>query len=359
MGPSLCSIEHAVQELNMDHVIGFPTETVYGLAGRVDRPRAIEKIFLLKQRPFFDPLIVHVESIEQAKALTREWPPVAQALAEKFWPGPLTLVLEKSASVSDIITSGLSSVGIRFPKHPLALQIVRAVGVPLAAPSANLFGHTSPTLAGHVLAEFPGAPLGVVDGGPCEVGIESTVLALKAHAGGSWTFSILRPGFISAKEVSEFLRAQNLMVPEVEALSKRESPGQMKHHYMPTKPLVLSFKSGLSDADICAAFLAELPKLPDEVEGVKIRKPKSVNLKVVRLSLSKDSRMAARELYAELRRGAESTGDLLFLELTARATFDLKNLTSTVDSDEDAFWGAIYERLMKAATLVIKTKAIN
>lgn len=355
MNPILCSIEEAVQELNNDRVIGLPTETVYGLAGRIDRPHAIEKIFTLKQRPFFDPLIVHVDSIEQAKSLVRDWPPAAQALAEKYWPGPLTLVLEKHASVSDMITSGLSSVGIRSPKHPLALQIIHKVGVPLAAPSANLFGQTSPTLASHVLHEFPGTSLAVVDGGPCEVGIESTVLALKFQNKVGWTFSILRPGFVSAAEVSEFLRSQNLMVPKVEPLSKGESPGQMKHHYMPTKPLVISFQQGLSDDDICAAFLAELPKLPNEVEGIQIRKPKKNHLQVIRLKLPEDSRLAARELYAELRRGVERPGDLLFLELNTHPTLAHNPPTKTHCSRDDDFWGAIHERLMKAATLVIRT----
>lgn len=353
MKPSLCSIENAVHELNTDQVIGFPTETVYGLAGRIDRPLAIEKIFMLKQRPFFDPLIVHVESIEQAKSLVQAWPPAAQALADSFWPGPLTLVLEKNASVSDMITSGLRTVGIRFPRHKLARQIIHEVGVPLAAPSANLFGHTSPTLAEHVLAEFPGVTLPVVDGGPCDVGIESTVLALRSLAEGGWTFSILRPGLVSAAEVTECFKAQNLMVPEVEPQSRRESPGQMKHHYMPTKPLVISFKSGLSDSQICAAFLAELPKLPDEVEGVRIRKPTSANLQIIRLALPLDCRLAARALYAELRRSADLPGDLLFLELSPHSTLGQTEPATKTGPGEDTFWSAIHERLLKAATLVI------
>lgn len=340
--PHLGSIEDAVHQLNDDQIIGFPTETVYGLAGRIDRPRAIEKIFLMKQRPFFDPLIVHVESIAQAKTLVHTWPPAAQILAQNCWPGPLTLVLEKDPSVSDAITSGLSSVGIRLPRHPIAQQIIQAVGVPLAAPSANLFGQTSPTLATHVISEFQGEALTVVDGGPCDVGIESTVLALRPQTGGGWAFSILRPGLISAVQIAKIFESHHLAVPEIEALSKRESPGQMKHHYMPTKPLVVSFQAGLSDQKIRDFFLTELPKLPDQIEGVKIRKPMGKNLQIIRLSLSSDCRLAARELYAELRRGAEYPGEVLFLELVAE-----------IPSKSDALWGAIHERLLKAATLVI------
>ena len=144
----------AANQLEQSDVVAFPTETVYGLGARIDRPEGLKKIFAIKQRPFFDPLIVHASSTEQAKTCFKEWHAMADHLAKSFWPGPLTLVMPKSELISDMITSGLDSVGVRIPNHNLALQLINAVGVPLAAPSANKFGKTSPTKAEHVKKEF-------------------------------------------------------------------------------------------------------------------------------------------------------------------------------------------------------------
>ncbi|HRO65991.1 MAG TPA: L-threonylcarbamoyladenylate synthase, partial [Pseudobdellovibrionaceae bacterium] len=147
MKSSLIDLEKAVDLLSKEGVVGMPTETVYGLAARIDRPEGIRRIFSTKERPFFDPLIVHVSSFNQAKTLTTRWSKAAAVLAETFWPGPLTLVLPKADQVNPLITSGLESVGLRMPKHPLALQLITRADCPLAAPSANKFGRTSLTAA--------------------------------------------------------------------------------------------------------------------------------------------------------------------------------------------------------------------
>jgi L-threonylcarbamoyladenylate synthase len=172
----LDEISVAVEKLINGEVVGIPTETVYGLGAVISKSDAIKKIFTTKERPFFDPLIVHVSGVEQAKELSLDWSAAADILAQEFWPGPLTLVLPKK-NVSDLITSGLQTVGVRCPDHKIALEIIEKVGEPIAAPSANRFGKTSPTCKKHVLEEFNDAVF-VVDGGDCSVGIESTIISV-------------------------------------------------------------------------------------------------------------------------------------------------------------------------------------
>ena len=223
-------MKNAVKEILRGNVIGMPTETVYGLAGAIDSPEAINKIFSIKERPFFDPLIVHVDSIEMAKSLTTSWPKAADILANKFWPGPLTLVLPKSELVSDLITSGLPSVAIRIPNHPMALELIRKTNKPLAAPSANKFTKTSPTKKSHVDLEFQGQIL-TLDGGSCQVGIESSVIGIFENE-----IKIFRPGMITKKQLIQ-------VIPREINISEGESsvsPGALKHHYMPRKPVTLT-----------------------------------------------------------------------------------------------------------------------
>jgi L-threonylcarbamoyladenylate synthase len=153
-------------------VVAIPTETVYGLAASIDSEKGLRRIFSLKERPFFDPLIVHVASLKEASSLVRDWPPIADFIGRYFWPGPLTLVLPKAERVNSLITSGLDTVAVRYPSHPLTLDLIRLVGTPLAAPSANKFGKTSPSRALHVKSEFPGTDLLILDGGECEIGVE-------------------------------------------------------------------------------------------------------------------------------------------------------------------------------------------
>ncbi len=223
-------ISHAAQLLRSGKVVAFPTETVYGLGANALDAMAVAKIFELKERPSFDPLIVHIADVEDLKLLTIGNDKRIQLLAERFWPGPLTLILPKSDRVPDIVTSGLETVGIRMPSHPIALQLIREAGCPVAAPSANKFGQLSPTLATHVAKQLPNVDF-IVDGGPSEVGIESTIISLNDMG-----FEILRHGVITREEIEEIIPFHAL--PEEEK-TNIVSPGMLKSHYSPAKPLYI------------------------------------------------------------------------------------------------------------------------
>lgn len=283
----------AVQALRKGEVVAIPTETVYGLAGAIDQPAALEKIFKTKERPFFDPLIVHVHDKAQAAELTYHWSPLTDFLADSFWPGPLTMILPKQNHVNSLITSGLDSVGIRCPKHPVALELIRSLGTPLAAPSANRFGRTSPTTALHVVEEFPALDLLVLDGGPCQLGIESTVLKIE-QAGSSYDLYILRKGLITQTELTEKLNQKNFRFQFLEPRSKQESPGTLEHHYVPPIPVVYcSTKKSLA-----------------EVENF-LRLKERRDLKIGSLILPGEATLAARELYSNLRLMSETGIDAI------------------------------------------------
>lgn len=335
-------LQKAVQLLDQSDVVAFPTETVYGLGARIDRPEGLKKIFATKERPFFDPLIVHVSSIEQAKTCFKEWHAMADHLAKTFWPGPLTLVMPKSELVSDTITSGLESVGVRLPSHPLAQKLISAVGVPIAAPSANKFGKTSPTKAEHVKKEF-GSAVYVLDQGQSDIGIESTVLMVKVSFRGpqhnAYELAILRKGAVLKSDLLTSLLKTNLKFTWLEAVDKRESPGHMKHHYMPEVPFVICKNPAMKLSEITQIINAKLKELPDEVEHVKIVKPKNEIKNIVFLSLPKDPGQAARELYSQLRAMSERKPDVLcFIQMPYHNT---------------EMWESVFDRMYKAASLII------
>ncbi len=171
-------IQHAAWLLRAGKLVAFPTETVYGLGANALDGEAVARIFAAKGRPQTSPIIVHVSSMEMARQVVSEWPQPAESLAQKFWPGPLTLVLKKQAAVPDLVTAGLDTVGVRMPAHPVALALIEAAQVPVAAPSANRFTQFSPTTAEHVRQSLGDRVDYILDGGPCTVGIESTVLSL-------------------------------------------------------------------------------------------------------------------------------------------------------------------------------------
>lgn len=328
----MTDLKEAASILEQGGVVGMPTETVYGLAARIDREPGIRRIFSVKERPFFDPLIVHVGSVEQARALVSDWPAEAEVLAKRFWPGPLTLVLPKNDMVSPLITSGLPTVGLRCPDHPVALALIREAGAPLAAPSANRFGRTSPTRAEHVESEFEGR-VKVLDGGPCDIGIESTIVAVEPGA-----LSLLRPGHLSEERLSEALAEAGLRSEWREPKDKRSAPGQMKHHYMPDKPLIL-LAAPMEPAVLLREVRGRLAELPSEVEGVRIRRPSEVNL-LHEMSLPAEPAQAARELYQGLRTAASAPGDALVLVWP----FDRR----------EGDWRGLWDRLRKAASLRIE-----
>ena len=201
------SISQAVCLLKSEKTVVLPTETVYGLAGLISSSKALKSIFSIKKRPFFDPLIVHVHSLEQASNFAY-FDEISRELADYFWPGPLSLVLPKKKKVSDLITSGGPTVALRSPNHPVFQKILKKLNSPLAAPSANRFGHTSPTRVEHLFGEFSN-PIPVVDGGPCSLGIESTVVEMNEM---EKTLKILRPGLIGPKDLKNFFKKKRKMV---------------------------------------------------------------------------------------------------------------------------------------------------
>jgi L-threonylcarbamoyladenylate synthase len=224
--------ERAAQVLRMGGLVALPTETVYGLAGDAMREDALARIFEVKGRPRFDPLILHVASADLAWELAREVPDLARRLANAFWPGPLTLVVPKQPRVSDLATSGLPNVALRVPAHPLAQRVLMAFGGPLAAPSANRFGRISPTTAAAVRAELGSSVDLILDGGPCEIGLESTVIGFDRR--GPW---LLRAGGISIEDIEAIAGHSLRRARSVETAPL--APGQLMHHYAPGKPLLV------------------------------------------------------------------------------------------------------------------------
>jgi len=231
VAPTAEAIARAVELLREGQVIGLPTETVYGLAGDGLNPAALARIFEVKQRPLFDPLILHFADAEAAFSVAEEVPASARELAAKFWPGPLTMVLRKKEIVPDLATSGLPNVALRVPVHPVAQALLRAFKGPLAAPSANRFGRISPTDAQAVRSEFGDAVPLILDGGPCAVGLESTVILLSEKEP-----LLLRAGGIPLEEIEAVIGPVGHATPVDE---RPQAPGQLKHHYAPRKPLRL------------------------------------------------------------------------------------------------------------------------
>lgn len=225
-------ILRAAELIRAGELVAFPTETVYGLGANALDAEAVEKIYAAKGRPPSSPLIVHVCSIEMAQSLVREWPERAEKLTGKFWPGPLTLVLPKQPRVPDSLTAGLPTVGVRMPAHPIALDLIRAAGVPIAAPSANPFTELSPTTAQHVRDALRDRVALVLDGGPSKVGIESTVLSL---AGADPV--LLRPGMVTKADIEAVIGPVKTLASD--DAGAHASPGLHHRHYSPKTPLIL------------------------------------------------------------------------------------------------------------------------
>jgi L-threonylcarbamoyladenylate synthase len=225
-------IEAAARLLRAGRLVAFPTETVYGLGANALDPEAVARIYVAKGRPSNSPLIVHVASIEMAQSLVAKWSDIADRLVRRFWPGPLTLVLDKHPTIPSIVTAGLPTVALRMPAHPIALALIRAAGVPLAAPSANRFTELSPTTAEHVQNGLGSDVDLILDGGPCQVGIESTVLSLAGPQP-----VLLRPGGVPRSEL-EAVIGPVTAGGEMSAAA-HPSPGMHPRHYSPRTRLVL------------------------------------------------------------------------------------------------------------------------
>src|SRR5438477_11063064 len=220
-------IESAVQALRDGELVAFPTETVYGLGANAQNPAAVVKIFQAKGRPPNHPVIVHLDSPRYLHRWVREVPEAATRLAERFWPGPLTMVMPRAASVHDVITGGQDTIAIRVPSHPMAQQLLTAFGGGIAAPSANRFGRVSPTRADHVREEFGDAVRVVLDGGESQIGLESTIVSFEGEQ-----VRLLRPGFITYSQLKEVVGDVIIGAPP----SAPRVPGNKQSHYAPMTP---------------------------------------------------------------------------------------------------------------------------
>lgn len=231
-------VARAASILRQGGLVAFATETVYGLGADALNPKAVARVFAVKRRPEFDPLIVHVASLAWLPRLTQAVIPAARKLMDAFWPGPLSIVLPKADCVPDLVTAGLPDVAIRIPDHPLAQALLSAADRPLAAPSANLFGRVSPTRAEHVAEQFQTGIDYILDGGACRVGVESTVVRFLADRTGSWQCELLRPGGVTIEQLRQVIGpvsvAEDTAHPVLQAQS---APGRLPRHYAPRTPV--------------------------------------------------------------------------------------------------------------------------
>lgn len=276
-------IEKAKQILQQGGLVAIPTETVYGLAANGLDKNAVLKIFEAKDRPHFDPLILHTNSIDKINQWVTDFPEWAQQLANAFWPGPLTLLLPKKPIVPDLVTSGLPNVAVRIPNHKLTLQLLESLDFPLAAPSANPFGYVSPTTAAHVAAQLQNKVDYILDGGICDVGIESTIVGFENNQ-----ITIYRLGGLAIEDIEQVVGKISVQLNQS---SNPAAPGMLKSHYAPIKPLFIGDVSDL------------IKKNPVKKIGVisfyKEYEVEKNHLKV--LSPTKDLKEAAHNLFAAIR----------------------------------------------------------
>ena len=300
------AVLRAVELLREGEVVSLPTETVYGLAANALDEKAVAKIFRIKGRPANNPIIVHVASLEMAKRCAKHWPEPAAKLSKAFWPGPLTLVLPRAGKIPEIVTAGGETVGIRWPSHPFIQAVIRECDFPLAAPSANLSSHVSPTNAGHVHAQLDGKIPLIVDGGQSQVGIESTVLDLTETPP-----QILRPGMIHAESLAAVCGEVTSDRWQVAGKEMLRSPGLPQKHYSPkAKLLVLKWH----DSEELNAHLVTCHLSPVTCFIIAhTRIPSGGNFGGVSV-IPHDAEAFARALYAELHRCDEAGARLIVVE---------------------------------------------
>ncbi|MBV9344879.1 MAG: threonylcarbamoyl-AMP synthase [Gammaproteobacteria bacterium] len=314
-------IESAVQALRDGELVAFPTETVYGLGANAQNPAAVRRIFEAKGRPANHPLIVHLDSPRFLHRWVREVPELANRLAESFWPGPLTLVMPKAAHVHEVITGGQDTIAIRVPAHPMAQQLLTAFGGGIAAPSANRYGRISPTRAEHVREEFGDSVRVIMDGGECNIGLESTIVGFE---GGK--VRLLRPGSVTASQ----LRAVAGELAEGPAEDAPRVPGSGPMHYAPTTPLTI-VPAGEIDAQADAAS-AGGRRIAVLAQRLPLRSHKYVTW----INAGRRPETYARDLYTNLR--------------TLDKAGCQRILVQAVPDGER--WEAVHDRLLRAATSI-------
>ena len=314
----LAAMQGAAEILRGGGLVAFPTETVYGLGADAENPAAVARIFAAKGRPVDNPLIVHIASPDKLTHWAKDIPPAAWLLAQRYWPGPLTLILRRACRVPDVTTGGQDTVGLRVPDHPLAMALLEAFGGGIAAPSANRFGRVSPTTAAHVRDELGDAMDLVLDGGPCRVGIESTILDLSGHQP-----RLLRPGAITMAGIEAALE-QPIAQPGNDA---PRAPGMLRSHYAPKTPVCLVPGADLeAEARRClargqrvAALAMSATLLPEAC---------------LRQDMPTHQAGWARELYARLRAADAQGSDCILIEVPPSG----------------ADWQAVRDRLDRAAS---------
>jgi L-threonylcarbamoyladenylate synthase len=316
------AIHQAAEIIRQGGIVAFPTETVYGLGADAYNPLAVARVFEVKRRPTFDPLIVHIASSAHLKKLVKDIPSGARKLTEKLWPGPLTVVLFKEEHIPDIVTAGLPTVALRMPSHPMALSLIKESKCPIAAPSANPFGYLSPTTAEHVRGQLADQVDLILDGGPCPVGVESTIVSFSENKP-----RLLRPGGVSLEEIESIIGKV-----EISPIKDRPvAPGMLPRHYAPRTPIVLDWDE----------------KHLDSYKGKKIgflafREPENFlqfqHIEV--LSKKGDFREAAANLFSAIRRLDALDLDVILAEAVpeaglGRAIMDrLRRATSRGDSNQ-------------------------
>lgn len=282
--------------LEKGELVAIPTETVYGLAGNAFDVKAVAKIFAVKNRPTFDPLIVHTHRIEQIEYFVKDFPPKARLLAEHFWAGAMTLLLPKKEVIPDLVTAALPTVAVRIPKHPLTLQLLESLSFPLAAPSANPFGYISPTSAQHVATQLGGKIPYILDGGNCQVGIESTIIGFENE-----DVIIYRLGGLSVEAIEQVV---GKVTVKTHSSSNPNAPGRLESHYAPTKPLYIEKEilDKFAPQEIGVLCFSEyLPAIPHENQCL--------------LSPNGDVVEAAQHLFAMMRRLDAMPVKVIFAEL--------------------------------------------
>lgn len=304
--------------LKANEAVALPTETVYGLAANAFNPIAISKIFAIKGRPLIDPLIVHVQNDEQASSIS-EIPTDVKKLMEAFWPGPLTFIVPKKANIPDIVTAGQPFVGIRAPNHPVFQKILKYCGLPLAAPSANPFGYISPTQAAHVRHSLGDKAPYILDGGPCEHGIESTIISFINPSAPQ----ILRPGPIEAHTLEAIIHKP---ITLLKTLSKNTdqaqlAPGLLSQHYSPRTPLYLVNKTQLNHLESTATIIYWI-------------RPQSPTNSAFWLTETGDGREAAHSLYHLLQTLDKKAPKAIYIEEPPQ---------------DSALYEALYNRLIRAS----------
>ena len=325
--PTEENIAYAAELLNGGQVVGIPTETVYGLAANAWDENAVEKIFLAKGRPQDNPLIVHISSAQMLHEVAASVPETARILAERFWPGPLTMIFEKSDKVPAAVTAGLSTVAVRFPSHKVARALIEAAGMPLAAPSANRSGSPSPTTANHVFSDLNGQIPAILDGGPCEVGLESTVILLKADG----DVVLLRPGAVTVAMLEAavpHVTVDRGVLNEVAPSEQALSPGMKHKHYAPRANLIII------DSDF-PAFRKYVEARADQKAGAMVfdGEERELTVPCVTFGAQDAPVIQARMLFKALRAVDEMGVSTIYARMP----------------DRDGLGLAIYNRLLRAA----------